>query len=290
MPRVAVVTDSASDLDAAQAQAAGVTVVPLLVTFGAREFRAGVDMSPTQFWTELTAPGAPFPRTAAAAPGTFQQTFTQLFDDGAAEIVYVGVGEKLSATIQSAKVAREMLPGRPIRIIDSASASMGTGLLALLAAQLAAAGQSADEIADQIERRRAGLRLYVVLETLEYLKRGGRISPARAAIGGVLSVKPIITLEDGVVETADRPRTRGKARARLLELLAEVKPEKVAVLHGQSPDVEAFAAELAAATGYARDQMSIHLIGSSVGPHVGPGAYGAVILPPPERESDELAG
>lgn len=280
MPRVAVVTDSASDLDAGQAAAAGITVVPLLVTFGEREYSAGVDMSPSQFWAELTAPGAPFPRTAAAAPGTFQQTFARLFDEGAEEIVYVGVGEKLSATIQSAKVAREMLPGRPIRIIDSGSASMGTGLLALLAAERAAAGAPADEIASEIERRRAGLRLYVVLETLEYLKRGGRISPARAAIGSVLSVKPIITLEDGVVETADRPRTRGKARVRLLELLAEVKPERVAVLHGQSPDVEGFATELASATSFPREQMTIHLIGSSVGPHVGPGAYGAVILPP----------
>lgn len=282
MPRVAVVTDSASDLEDGQVAAAGITVVPLIVTFGEREYRAGVDMSPSQFWAELTAPGAPFPRTAAAAPGTFQQTFARLLDGGAEEIVYVGVGEKLSATIQSAKVAREMLPGRQIRIVDSGSASMGTGLLALVAAELAATGAPADEIAAHIERRRAGLRIYFVLETLEYLKRGGRISPARAAIGSVLSVKPIITLQDGVVETADRPRTRGKARARLLELLAETRPERVAVLHGQSPDVEQFANELAAATGFPRAQMSIHLIGSSVGPHVGPGAYGAAILPPAE--------
>jgi DegV family protein with EDD domain len=280
VPTVAVVTDSASDLSAGQARQAEITVVPLLVTFGEREYRAGVDMSPAQFWAELTTPGAPFPRTAAAAPGTFRQTFEQLFDDGADEIVYVGVGEKLSATIQSAKVAREMLPGRPIRIVDSASASMGIGLLALLAAERAAEGASAEEIERELLRRRDELRCYVVLETLEYLKRGGRISPARAAIGNVLSLKPIITLADGVVETADRPRTRGKARARLLELLAEGNPERLAVLHGQSTDVEDFALELAAATGYPREQMSVHLIGSSVGPHVGPGAYGAVILPP----------
>ena len=279
MARVAVVTDSASDLDPGQASAAGITVVPLLVTFGDREYRAGVDMSPTQFWAELTAPGAPFPRTAAAAPGTFRQAFEQLFEGGADEILYVGVGQKLSATIQSAQVAREMLPERSIRIVDSASASMGIGLLALLAAELAAGRAAAAEIADEIARRRAGLRLYVVLETLEYLKRGGRISPARAAIGSVLSVKPIITLADGVVETADRPRTRGKARARLLELLAQVKPEKLAVLNGQSPDIDEFATELASATGFPRERMTIHLIGSSVGPHVGPGAYGAVILP-----------
>jgi DegV family protein with EDD domain len=118
----------------------------------------------------------------------------------------------------------------------------------------------------------------VVLETLEYLKRGGRISPARAAIGSVLSVKPIITCEDGVVETADRPRTRGRARQRLLELLAATKPERIAVLHGQAEDVESFADELAKATGVPRARMTMNLIGPSVGPHVGPGAYGAVVL------------
>jgi DegV family protein with EDD domain len=238
-----------------------------------------VDISTEDFWRELTAPGASFPKTAAAAPGTFRETFERLFAEGADEIVFVGVGEKLSATLQSARVAREMLadPGR-IHLVDSASACLGEGLLALLAAERAAAGVSAPDIVAELERRRERVRLFVVLETLEYLKRGGRISAAQAAIGSVLSVKPIITLEDGAVETADKPRTRSKARARLLELLSQAKPERVAVLHAQSPDVDDFAAELARETGFPREEMTVHLIGSSVGPHVGPGAYGAVIL------------
>jgi DegV family protein with EDD domain len=278
MNRVAILADSASDLPADLAKQAGITVVPLLVTFGDKEYRAGVDLSGEDFWRELTAPGAPFPKTAAAAPGSFRDAFEGLFATGADEVVYVGVGAKLSATLGSAKVAREMLPERKIQIFDSNTASMGTGLLALLAAEKAAEGASADQIMAELERRRDKVRLYVVLETLEYLKRGGRISPARAAIGSVLSVKPIITLEDGVVETADRPRTRGRARQRLLELLAETKPERVAILHGQSDDVEAFAAELAKVTGVPREKMTITLIGPSVGPHVGPGAYGAVTM------------
>lgn len=280
MSRVAVVTDSAADLNADQVQASGITVVPLLLSFGERQYRAGVDISTDEFWRELTSPGAPFPKTAAAAPGTFRETFERLFAEGAEEIIYVGVGEKLSATVQSARVARDMLPARQIYVVDSASACMGQGLLALLAAERAAAGVPAAEIVAELERRRDQLRLYVVLETLEYLKRGGRISGATAAIGSVLSVKPIITIEHGVVETADKPRTRGKARARLLELLAETRPERTAVLHGQSLDIEAFASELSSALGQPRSEMSVHLIGPSVGPHVGPGAYGAVILPP----------
>ena len=279
MTRIAVVTDSASDLTPEQAAAAGITLVPLLVTFGDREYRAGVDMSAEMFWAELTAPGAPFPKTAAAAPGTFRDTFASLLAEGADEIVYVGVGSKLSATVQSAKVARAMVADGTIRIIDSESATLGQAVLALTAASMAAQGASGADIVAAVERRRATLRLYLVLETLEYLKRGGRISAAQAAIGSVLSVKPIITIENGVVETADRPRTRGKARARLLELLAGSRAERVAILHGRAPDVDLFADELAAVLDFPREQMTFNLLGASVGPHVGPGSYGAVVLP-----------
>ena len=279
MSRVAIVTDSASDLPAERAAAAGVTVVPLFVYFGEREFRAGVDMSYEDFWRELTAPGAPFPKTAAAAPGSFKEAFEGLFAQGYNEVVCVNVGSKLSATLGSAKVAREMLPERSIHVVDSESATLGQGLLVLLAAQRAREGKSGVEIVAELERRRHTLNLYLALDTLEYLKRGGRISPARAAIGSVLSVKPIITLVDGVVETADRPRTRGKARARVLELLSSSNPEMVAVIHGQAEDIDGFADELAKAIKFPRDQISINLIGPSIGPHTGPGVYGAVILP-----------
>ena len=279
MSGVAIVVDSASDLPSAQAQAAGITVVPLLVYFGDKEYRAGVDLSHEDFWRELTKPGAPFPTTAAASPGSFREAFERLFDAGADEIVYVGIGSKLSATVDSARVAREMFPGRAIHVVDTESASMGTGLLALLAAQRAKEGKSGEEIVAELERRKGDLRLYLALETLEYLKRGGRISPARAAIGNLLSVKPIITIEEGVVDTADRPRTRGRARERVLELLSQVKPEMVAVLHGEAGDIEQFASDLAARTHFPRELMMVELVGPSVGPHVGPGVYGAVILP-----------
>ncbi|HVM30719.1 MAG TPA: DegV family protein [Candidatus Limnocylindrales bacterium] len=279
MTRVAVVSDSVADLLPEQVEQAGITVVPLTVSFGDRDYLAGVDLAPEEFWQELTREGAPFPRTAAASPGSFQQTFERLFAEGAEQIIYVGVGSKLSATVQSARVARESFAGRSIEIVDSESASMGIGLLALLAAELAGQGVSASEIAATVERRRRDLRLYVALETLEYLKRGGRISPARAAIGGLLNVKPIITVEDGAVESIGRPRTRSKARARLLELFGDVRPEQVAVLHGQAPDVGEFAEALAGQVSFPRERMSIHLVGSSVGPHVGPGAIGAVMLP-----------
>jgi DegV family protein with EDD domain len=284
MSRVAVVTDSASDLEPDEATAASISVVPLFVTFGEREYRSGIDLSSEGFWRELTAPGAPFPRTAAAPPGSFKDMFESLFADGADEIVYVGVGSKLSATVGSARVARDMLADSDkarIHVVDSTTASVGIAHLAKLAVRLAAEGKTGGEIASELERRRSDVMLYVALDTLEYLKRGGRLSPARAAIGSMLSVKPIISIEDGVVDTADRPRTRGKARVRLLELLTQKPAEEVAVMHGQAPDVEQFADDLATALRFPRERMTISLIGPSVGPHVGPGAYGAVILTRP---------
>jgi DegV family protein with EDD domain len=278
MSRVAILADSASDLSREQAQQHGITVVPLLVSFGEREYRAGVDLPSEEFWRELTAPGAPFPKTAAAAPGAFKDAYESLFASGADEIVYVGVGGKLSGTVSSANVAREMLPDRNIHVVDTNTASMGTGLLAIYAAEKAAAGMSGEQVASEVAKKADRVQLYVALETLEYLRRGGRISAARAAIGNVLSVKPIITCVDGVVETADRPRTRSRARERLLELIAATKPDRVAVLHGEAADIEEFARDVARRTGVRREKVTVNLIGPSVGPHVGPGAYGAVTM------------
>src|SRR6476660_8429165 len=169
MTRVAVITDSASDLTPAQAEAGNVTVVPLLVYFGDKEYRAGLDMSAEDFWAELTRPGAPFPRTSAASPGTFKEAFDTAFADGADEIVCVSVGSKLSATIKSAQVAADMLPGKPIHIVDTETASRGQGRLALTDGAMAAVGAGGQEIVADLERRRSGVLLYIVLDTLEYL-------------------------------------------------------------------------------------------------------------------------
>src|SRR5438105_9691927 len=157
--RVAVVTDSASDLPPEPAAAAGIRVVPLAVSFGRQSFRAGFDLPTEEFWRRMTAPDAPFPTTAASSPGAFQEIFEDAFADGAEAVICVDVAETLSATIRSARLAAGMLPGREILVVDSRSASMGVGLLALLAAELAAAGHSARDIAECLVARRADLDL-----------------------------------------------------------------------------------------------------------------------------------
>jgi len=278
MPRVAIVVDSASDLSPEDAARNDIVQVPLLVTFGTTEYRTGIDLSTARFWEMMTAPGAPFPKTAACSPGDFQAAFQDAFDAGASSIVCITVGGKLSATVKSAAIARDQMKDREIRVIDSETASYGFGLLAMMASEMAGIGADAAEIEATIERRKHDSHLYVVLETLEYLKRGGRISAAKAAIGGILSVKPIITIEDGVVETADQPRTRSKARERLLELITGKPIERAVVLSAQAADADAFAAELASRAGLAPSSVAVRSIGPSVGPHVGPGAYGAVVI------------
>ncbi len=276
MGRVAIVTDSASDL--VPGADPGITVIPLVVAFGDREYRAGQDLTADGFWELLLAPGAPFPQTAATSPGVFEGAFERCFTSGADSIVCVTIAGALSAVIQSAQLARTSFPDREIHIVDSWSASMGEGMLAQVGAEMAAAGASAAEIADAVRRRQQDLRLYVVLETLEYLRRGGRIGGARAALGSMLSVKPIITLQDGLVEQADRVRTRTKARLRLIELLSPDPLERICLLHARTPDIEQFGDELAAAAGFDRQRVTTQLIGPTIGAHLGPGAYGAVVM------------
>jgi DegV family protein with EDD domain len=278
--RVAIVTDSASDLDPAVAGRLGIVVVPLIVSFGPDSFRAGVELSAEAFWERMVAPDAPFPTTAAASPGVFKETFEAAFADGADAIVCVTVGSTLSGTNKSAQVARELLADREIHLVDSQSASMGQGLLAVLAAELAQEGVPADGIARTLEARLDDALVVICLDTLEYLKKGGRISGPQAAIGSLLGVKPLISIKDGLVDTVDRVRTRTKARERAIEFILAAPVERIAVLHTVSPDVEAFRDEMIrrAPGGIDPARVSISLVGPSVGPHLGPGAVGAAVL------------
>jgi len=280
MGRVAIITDSASDLSAELAARHGIRIVPLYVRFGDREFRAGVDLSTDEFWARMLAPDAPFPTTAAASPGDFQAIFEAELAAGADAIVCVTVGDKLSATFKSAELGAQGLPGREIHVVDSDSVSMGVGHLAILGAQMAAASASGAAIAAELRARVKDIQIYFALDTLEYLRKGGRVSPARAAIGTVLSVKPIITVVDGLVTMAEKPRTRAKARARAVKLLTAKPVERIAFLHTHASDLDAFRAEVLARLpgGVDPAHVSTDLVGASVGPHLGPGGVGAVVL------------
>jgi DegV family protein with EDD domain len=277
--RVAIFTDSASDLDPAEAAASGINIIPLLVTFGSETFKAGSELSGPEFWTRMTTPDAPFPTTAASSPGDFKAAYEAAFEGGAEAVVSIHVAGTLSGTIKSAQIARDMLPDREIHVVDSLGASMAEGILARMGIELAEADVPAEEIAGELESRAPDMRMYVALETLEYLKKGGRISGTQAAIGTLLSVKPIIAVKHGEVTTADRVRTRSKARERLLELIFERPVERIAILHTLAPDVKEFREEvLRRLPDVDPETVTVELVGASVGPHLGPGCVGAAVM------------
>jgi DegV family protein with EDD domain len=285
MPTTAVITDSTADLMPAQAAGAGIRVAPLTVTFGGDSFQVGVDLSTQQFWDRLLAPGAPIPTTAAPSPGTFKDLFEQCFADGADAIVCVLIGAELSGTIQSATVAASMLPDREIHIVDTRSTSMSTGLPALLAAELAGGGVPAAEIAERVRARLPDVDLYVAVDTLEYLRKGGRLSAAQSVVGNILSVKPIITVRDGHVTMTERQRSRAKARARVIQLIAAHPVERLAMVHTPTSSAEEVAAFrdalVAALPGLPESAITIGLLGASTGPHLGPDLMGACFLAKP---------
>jgi DegV family protein with EDD domain len=280
LTRVAVLTDSASDLDPVLAASLGIGIIPLVVTIGSETYRAGVELTSEAFWERMVAPDAPFPTTAASSPGEFKEAYEAAFAAGAEGIVSIHVAGTLSGAIKSAQIARDLLPDREIHVIDSLGASMAQGILAMMAVDLAASGRSAAEITGVIEGRAPDMVMYVALESLEYLRKGGRISGAQAAIGTLLSVKPIIRVEHGVIEQGDRVRTRAKARERLIEMICERPVERLSVLYTPPADPDTFRDEVLARIDARIDpaDVPVALVGPSVGPHIGPGCVGAVAM------------
>jgi DegV family protein with EDD domain len=269
---VRVVTDSASDLPAEVCEQLGIEVVPLTIRFGDREYVDRKELTTEAFWQQLeTAPV--LPETAAPSVGAFEEAFRALHADGAEGIVCVNLSARLSATMQSAQVAAKALDGLcPIEVIDSENASMGTGNLVLHAARRAAEGADVQTIAGEVVDRRSRQRLFATLDTLEYLKKGGRIGGARALLGSMLSIKPIISVVDGAVEEAGKVRTRSKALQFILDKIPEGNVESICVLHSAAADLDTFLEKVQPKVPGA--EMIVGRIGPVVGVHVGPGAIG----------------
>jgi DegV family protein with EDD domain len=276
---VRVVTDSACDLPPEMCEKLGIEVVPLTIRFGDREYVDRKELSSDEFWRQLSS-AAVLPETAAPSVGAFEETFRKLHDEGADGIVCVNLSAHLSATMQSAQVAAKALDGLcPIEIIDSASASMGIGIHALHASRRAAAGADAATIAREITESRERQKLFAALDTLEYLRKGGRIGGAQAMLGSMLSIKPIITVEEGAVEQAGKVRTRSKALKFMLDRVPEGKVESICVMHSGADDLDEFLELLRPKVPGA--EIAVGHIGPVVGVHVGPRAVGLTWI---ERE------
>ena len=274
---VRIVTDSSCDLPQAMADALGIRIVPLTVRCGDTEYVDRTTITATEFWSQCAA-SATLPETAAPSQGSFELTYRSLAAEGATAIVVVALSSDLSATMQSAELAaRAVAPGIDVRIVDSRNASMGLGLTVLACAELAKTGASADEVVARAQSVIPRTRVFAALDTLDNLKKGGRIGGAKAMLATVMSIKPLISITNGLVEEAGKQRTRSKALAHLVDILRnqEVPIERLAVLNAQCADIDAF---LAMVKEVYAGEIIVGDIGAVIGTHAGQGTIGIVFL------------
>lgn len=277
---IAVVTDSASDLELGEIE--GVTVVPLHLHFGDEVFEDGLTLSKPDFWQRMDrvlSDGGVLPTTSQPAPGVFRDAYQVLIDAGAEGVVSVHISGKLSGTLNSARQGASLLENAPpFEFVDTESASMAVGWAAEAALAAIQAGAGVAEAAEAARELAARTRTMLFVETLDYLLRGGRIGRARQLAGKMLRMRPLLELVEGEVADVERPRTRKKALDRLYaQIMSNGEPERVAILHGSAAaDANALARRVSESCG----GMDVPVILSSpvLGAHIGPGTVGATIL------------
>lgn len=278
MTGIRVVTDSACDLPDELVSEYQIELVPLSIRFGDTELTDRVELSTKEFWVRCAGTG-PLPETAAPSPGAFGRAFTKLAEDGAEGIVCIDLSSRMSATIEAARQAARDLSGEvPVRVVDSRSVTMGLGLLVLAAAEAARAGGDLDQVTAAVERLIPNVRVFGAIDTLENLKRGGRIGNARALLGSLLAIKPVIEVRDGVVEEESKQRTRGRSLRYLADKVVAAGPlDRLAVFGGDAHDFDQFASLLDGVTpGHPKLRSDI---GPVIGTHCGPGAVGVAWIP-----------
>lgn len=273
MPGIRIVTDSACDLDPDVTLGRGIDVVPLTIRFGTEEFVDRVDMSTSAFWDRLKVDVAA-PETAAPSPGAFRDVFLAAADSGADGIACITLSSGLSATHLAARAAAETVADHiPVRIIDSLSVTMGLGLLVLAAADAAGENRTLEEIEAELIDLRARTRVFGMVESLEYLRRGGRIGGAQAFLGSLMSIKPIIEVRGGKVEAESRQRTRSRALAYLASKAVNAgRLERIAMAASVSPDADRLHERLESAD--CDRPVVVGELGPVVGSHAGPGTIG----------------
>ena len=273
---IKIVTDSTAYLPEATVRQHDIRVVPLYVHFGEQAFKEGVDMSNEEFYARLKE--APtLPTTSQPSAGEFHEVFQELINDGN-EVVALTISSKLSGTWNSAMAAKEMLPEAGISVIDSMSTSVGLRMMVDAAVEAAGAGATRQEIVEQIGGISKRMHILFVVDTLEYLAKGGRIGNAKAFLGTILKVKPILAIQDGVIEPLEQVRSARKAQARMLDLIEEdlgsQSPQaKVGIINALVPrEAEALAQKLAERLGCT--QPLVDDLGPVIGTHTGPGVTG----------------
>jgi len=282
-PDVAVVTDSTAYLPAEVVERYGIEVVPLYVVLAGRSGREGSEVSSDEVARSLAVRGGHV-STSRPTPGDFVAAYRRLLDRGADRVVSVHLSGELSGTWDAARVAAAQVGEHLVTVLDSRSAAMGTGFAVLAAARVSASGGSAAKVAEAARETAAATRTFFVVDTLEHLRRGGRIGAAAALLGSALAVKPVLHVADGQVVPLERVRTSSRALARLVQRAAEVagdRPVSAAVHHLAAPERAQRLADQLRARLPALQELHVSELGAAVGAHVGPGAVGVVVDPTP---------
>lgn len=281
MTKVAVMTDSTAYLPDNLVKSLSITVAPQVLIWGEETFRDGVDIMPDEFYKRLKTAKV-MPTTSQVSIGDMKTTFEKLLESGY-DVLGIFISSKLSGTIQSATQARELLPKAAdrISIVDSDSTAMAMGFHVLTAARAAQAGASLAECQQLAEKSRTHTGVYFVVDTLEFLRRGGRIGGAQALLGSALNIKPILELRNGRIESIEKVRTKGKAIERMIDLVlqrvGDQKPVRLATLHANA-EAEARQALEKATLQLHPDETVFASVSPVIGTHAGPGTIGLAFM------------
>ncbi|NLZ94063.1 MAG: DegV family protein [Firmicutes bacterium] len=277
---IKIVTDSTADLPFDLVEELGITVVPLKVHFGEDEYLDWIDFDSDSFFAKLQSSPI-IPRTSQPSPADFESVYNRITNTGDS-IISIHLSSLLSGTYQSAMIAKNTLEDKDITVVDSKTGSMAMGIVVIEAARAAKAGKSKEEILSQVNSSLAKVKVFFAVDTLEYLQRNGRIGKAAALLGGLLNVKPLLSVKDGIIVPKEKIRGKAKAKERLIEIVAEefgadVKGKAV-VLHGNELN-EAQELHQKVSQRFAFSEVMLSSIGSVIGTHLGPGVLAIAVLP-----------
>ncbi len=281
MSKIALVTDSTSSIPASYQQKYNITIVPQVLIWGEKTYEDGVDIQPGEFYRKL-AESKTLPTTSQVSVINMKNAFTRLLEQGY-EVLGIFLSSKLSGTIQSANQGREALSSgqEKVHIFDSQTSSMALGFQVLAVAEAAEQGASMKECLALAEKARASTGIYFMVDTLEFLHRGGRIGGAQRLLGTALNLKPILTVKDGKVEAAERVRTKGKALDRLVEIVGEQckgkSPIRLASLHANA-EADAKTVITSASMGADVSETISAELSPVLGTHTGPGTVGLAYM------------
>ncbi|HBG16126.1 MAG TPA: hypothetical protein DDW93_05045 [Firmicutes bacterium] len=279
--KIGIVTDSTADLPEELVKELGIEVVPLQVIIDDHQFRDGIDLNATEFYEKLATSSSHTPSTSQPSPGVFKEIYQRLLEK-VDTIVSIHIASKLSGTVHTAQMVSKMFPNKRVQVVDSFSTSMGLGSLVLEAVDALQRGMNLEQLLERLRFLRERINFLVVLDTLEYVFRGGRVSRLQHFLGSILNIKPLLRIVNGEVEIAGRARSKREALALMVEKFkAQVGTEAkswISVMH-TAAETEALKLKTIIEETFKNAEVILNQAGPALGTHAGPGALALIAIP-----------